>query len=73
MTIYTTEPGVQLYTANYLDGTLKRGDVNFTKRIAFCLETQHFPDTPNQPEFPTTLLQPGETFQSRTLHKFDTL
>ena len=73
MTLYTTEPGVQLYTANYLDGSLKRGDVDFTRSMAFCLETQHFPDSPNQSAFPSTLLRPGATFQSRTLHKFDTV
>jgi aldose 1-epimerase len=68
--VLTTEPGVQFYTANYLDGSLSRGSVIFNKRHGFCLETQHFPDSPNQPGFPSTLLKPGEKFQSRTIFKF---
>jgi len=68
--VLTTEPGVQFYTANYLDGSLSKGSVIFNKRNGFCLETQHFPDSPNQPGFPSTLLKPGEKFQSRTIYKF---
>lgn len=67
--VHTTEPGVQFYTANFLEGTGKSGHV-YQKRDAFCLETQHFPDSPNQPMFPTTTLRPGKTFQSRTVYAF---
>lgn len=70
---YTTEPGVQLYSGNFLDGTLVGvGDVQYTKRYGFCLETQHFPDTPNQPDFPSTELRPGQTYTSETVYKFST-
>ncbi len=71
MEVYTTEPGVQLYTGNHLKGneTGKSG-VAYTKRTGFCLETQHFPDSPNHPNFPTTLLKPGEEFNSTTIYKF---
>ncbi len=68
---YTTEPGVHLYSANFLDGTIKRkqGYV-YQQRYGFCLETQHFPDSPNHPNFPTTILRPGQTYNSRTVYKF---
>lgn len=68
MEILTTEPGIQLYTGNYLDG----GDINggVKQHHAFCLETQHYPDSPNQKDFPTTTLKAGETFHSVTSHKF---
>lgn len=71
MEVFTTEPGVQFYTGNHLRGaeTGKSG-VAYTKRTGFCLETQHFPDSPNQPQFPTTLLKPGEVFKSMTIYKF---
>ena len=70
MEMYTTEPAVQIYTANHLNGKLigKEG-VAFPRRFAICLETQHFPDSPNKPNFPTTVLRPGETFQSTTVYK----
>ena len=68
--VVTTEPGVQFYTANFLDGTLVSGDFTFVKHCGLCLETQHFPDSPNQPEFPTTILQPGDKFISQTIFKF---
>lgn len=69
--VYTTEPGVQFYSGNFLDGTLVGvGDVPYVKRYGFCLETQHFPDTPNQPAFPSTELQPGQTYSSETVYKF---
>ena len=68
MEISTTEPGVQFYTGNHLDGTPDSG--NAAKHGAFCLETQHFPDSPNHPDFPTTRLNPGETYRQTTLHKF---
>ncbi len=73
MEIYTTEPGVQLYTGNFLDGSLtgKTGKV-YKKHYAFCLETQHFPDSPNKPNFPSAVLLPGQKYTSVTVHKFST-
>lgn len=68
MEISTTEPAVQLYTGNHLNGTPGTG--NAVKHGAFCLETQHFPDSPNQPDFPTTRLNPGETYRQTTVHKY---
>lgn len=68
MEISTTEPGIQFYTGNGLDGTPATG--NAPKHGAFCLETQHFPDSPNRPEFPTTRLNPGESYSQTTVHKF---
>ncbi len=66
--VETTEPGVQFYTGNYLDGTTQgRSGSPYGWRSAFCLETQHFPDSPNQPDFPSTVLDPGETFRSTTV------
>ncbi len=68
MRVLTTEPGVQFYTANYLPGTL---DVNgFARHGGFCLETQKFPDSPNQPSFPSCILKPGETYRQVTVHEF---
>ncbi len=69
--VYTTEPGMQFYTGNFLDGTItgKQGRV-YAHRTGFCLETQHFPDSPNQPTFPSTILRPGETYTSRTVYTF---
>ncbi|MCK5271883.1 MAG: galactose mutarotase [Sedimentisphaerales bacterium] len=71
--IYTTEPGVQLYTGNFLDGSLtgKFGKV-YKKHYGFCLETQHYPDSPNKPDFPSVVLRPGETYATVTVHKFST-
>jgi len=71
--IWTTEPGIQFYAGNFLDGTLtgKQGKV-YRHRYGFCLETQHFPDSPNKPQFPTTVLRPGETYSTTTIHKFTT-
>lgn len=68
--MYTTEPAVQLYTGNYLDGTFKRGNTIFNERFGFCLEAQHYPDSPNQPEFPSTLLHSGEKYHQTTVYKF---
>ena len=68
--VITTEPGVQFYTGNFLDGTLKSGDFTFIRHSGLCLETQHFPDSPNQPNFPSTILRPGEKFISQTIFKF---
>jgi aldose 1-epimerase len=69
--VSTTQPGVQFYTGNFLDGTItgKQGHV-YKKHYGFCLETQHFPDSPNHPSFPTTILRPGETFHQKTVFKF---
>jgi len=69
--VYTTEPGVQLYTGNFLDGTItgKHGHV-YNQHAALCLETQHFPDSPNHANFPSTILRPGKTFRSRTVYRF---
>ena len=68
MEISTTEPGIQFYTGNFLDGSPATG--NADKHGAFCLEAQHFPDSPNRPEFPTTRLNPGEAYTQTTVHKF---
>jgi aldose 1-epimerase len=73
MEVLTTEPGVQFYTGNFLDGTLtgKDGKV-YKKRYGFCLETQHYPDSPNQPSFPSVVLRPGAEYRSRTIYRFST-
>ncbi len=70
MEIVTTQPAVQFYTGNFLDGTLKSGDKAYQKHAAFCLETQHYPDSPNRPEFPSVVLKPGEKYRQSTVHKF---
>ena len=68
--VYTTEPGVQFYTGNFLDGTFSTpAGKKINQHAAMCLETQHFPDSPNQPKFPTTLLLPGQQFHSETVYK----
>lgn len=74
MEVFTTEPGLQFYSANYLDGTLKdtKEDRKYIKHGAICLEAQHFPDSPNQPSFPNTILRPGETYKQVTVYKFGT-
>ena len=72
MEIFTTEPAVQFYTGNFLDGTITAAGATYEKNHAFCLETQHYPDSPNQPDFPTTVLRPGETYRHTTVHKFST-
>ncbi len=68
MEVWTTQPGMQLYTGNHLQGNARSG--GYRAHEAFCLETQHYPDTPNRPEFPTTLLRPGETLVQKTVHRF---
>ncbi len=69
--VLTTEPGVQFYTGNFLDGTLTgKAGKGYGKHAGFCLETQHFPDSPNQPDFPATLLNPGDIYQQVTVYKF---
>lgn len=70
MRVLTTEPGVQFYTGNYLPGTADVG--GFAKQGGFCLETQKFPDSPNQPAFPNSILKPGETYHQVTVHEFAT-
>jgi aldose 1-epimerase len=71
LTVLTTEPGVQFYSANFLDGTIKgKGGVAYPRNAALCLETQHFPDSPNHPDFPTTVLKPGGEFHSTTIFRF---
>lgn len=70
--VFTTEPGVQFYTGNHLDGSLHGKGKTYTYRTYFCLEVQHFPDSPNHPNFPTTALRPGETRRSHTIYKVST-
>jgi len=74
LTVTTTEPGVQFYTGNFLTGVYhaKNNNGAYVKRSGFCLETQHFPDSPNQPKFPSTLLKPGQTMHSTTTFAFST-
>jgi len=71
MDVWTTEPGIQFYTGNFLDGTLtgKSGKA-YARRNGFCLETQHYPDSPNKPKFPTTTLRKGATYRSTTIYRF---
>jgi len=73
MEIHTTEPGIQFYSGNFLDGTItgKAGRV-YNQHYGFCLEPQHFPDSPNRPDFPSSILQPGAKYLSRTVFKFST-
>ncbi len=69
--IWTDQPGIQLYTGNFLDGTVAgKGGKPYRRHDALCLETQHFPDSPNRPEFPSTVLEPGRIFKTTTVHKF---
>jgi len=69
--IFTDQPGIQLYSGNFLDGTVKgKGGVAYQKHFGFCLETQHFPDSPNHPNFPSTILEPGKRYATVTVHKF---
>lgn len=73
LTVYTTEPGLQVYSGNFLDGTIsgKQGK-KLHQRSGVCLETQHYPDSPNKPQWPSTRLNPGEKYASRTIYKFET-
>ena len=68
--VLTTEPGVQFYSGNFLDGAKGKGNKPYPQRAAFCLETQHFPDSPNHPNFPSTLLKPNAGFHSQTVFRF---
>lgn len=71
MEVSTTEPGIQFYSGNFLDGSIKgKSGIVYGRRFAFCLETQHFPDSPNRPEFPSTVLRPGSEYRSRTIYRF---
>ena len=71
LAVSTTEPGIQLYTGNFLDGSVVgKGGKAYKKNYGFCLETQHYPDAPNRPNFPSTVLRPGGTFRSTTVHHF---
>lgn len=70
MEVYTTEPGIQFYGGNFLAGLVGKAGRVYPFRGAFCLETQHFPDSPNKPEFPTTTLRPGETYKHTCIYKF---
>ncbi|HEY1337817.1 MAG TPA: aldose epimerase family protein [Bryobacteraceae bacterium] len=71
MEVWTTEPGMQFYTGNFLDGTIKgKGGKAYPFRGAFCMETQHYPDSPNKPNFPSTVLKPGQTYHTTTVYRF---
>jgi aldose 1-epimerase len=71
MEVLTTEPGIQFYSGNFLDGTITgRGGAVYQRRSGFCLETQHFPDSPNKPDFPSTTLEPGQTYRTTTVYRF---
>lgn len=73
MEIYTTEPGIQFYSGNFLDGNITgKSGTSYAFRNGLCLETQHYPDSPNKPDFPSTVLRPGETYSTKTIHKFST-
>jgi aldose 1-epimerase len=68
--VWTTEPGIQFYTGNFLDGKPGKGGKPYEFRYGFCLETQHYPDSPNKPDFPTTVLRKGGKYQTTTIYKF---
>ena len=71
MEVYTTEPGIQFYSGNFLDGTATgKGGIVYHKRFGFCLETQHYPDSPNKPGFPSVVLRPGEEYAQTTVYRF---
>lgn len=71
MEVWTTEPGLQFYTGNFLDGSLVgKGGVRYVKHFGFCLEAQHFPDSPNRPKFPSTILRKGQKYSQLTVFKF---
>jgi aldose 1-epimerase len=71
MEVYTTEPGVQFYTGNFLDGTITgKGGKVYNQRYGLCFEAQHYPDSPNQPKFPSTVLKPGQKYTQTTIYKF---
>jgi aldose 1-epimerase len=70
MQVFTTQPGIQFYSGNFMNNISGKGGKVYDLRNGFCLETQHFPDSPNQPNFPSTVLKPGQTFRSTTVHRF---
>ncbi|MBN1996699.1 galactose mutarotase [candidate division KSB1 bacterium] len=71
MEVWTTEPGIQFYSGNFLDGSITgKNGIVYQQRNGLCLETQHFPDSPNQPEFPSTVLEPGDEYKTTTIYKF---
>lgn len=71
LSVRTTEPGIQIYSGNFLDGTIKgKGEVVYNPRTGVCLESQHYPDSPNKPQWPSTVLRPGETYQSVCIYGF---
>jgi aldose 1-epimerase len=73
MEVLTTEPGLQFYSGNFLDGSLVgKGGIHYARRSGFCLEAQHYPDSPNHPEFPSTVLEPGEVYKQTTMYRFST-
>jgi aldose 1-epimerase len=69
--VYTDEPGIQVYSGNFLDGTVtgKKG-ITYQQRTGICLETQHYPDSPNKPQWPSVILEPGQTYTSHCIFKF---
>jgi len=71
--VHSTEPGMQFYSGNFLDGSVVNNCAGFGKRYGLCLETQHFPDSPNQPNFPSTILQPGQVYSTQTVFSFTTV
>lgn len=74
MEVYTDEPGVQVYTGNFLDGkTVGKGGIAYPQRAAICLETQHYPDSPNKPQWPSVVLRPGETYTGHCIYQFSTI
>jgi aldose 1-epimerase len=68
--VLTTQPGIQFYTGNFLDGTLRGKGRVYIRRSGLCLETQHYPDSPNQSSFPSTVLRPGERYHEKTVFSF---
>jgi aldose 1-epimerase len=73
MEVLTTEPGVQFYSGNFLNGTVTgKGGAVYQQRAGFCLETQHYPDSPNKEQFPSTVLEPGQTYRTTTVYRFST-
>ena len=73
LSVYTTEPAVQFYAGNMMPPTMPgKGGRTYMRRGGLCLETQHYPDSPNKPDFPTTTLKPGETYRTTTVYRFST-
>ena len=69
--VYTNEPGIQVYTGNFLNGTAKgKKGIFYNQRTGLCLETQHYPDSPNKPNWPSVILEPGKVYNSQCIYKF---